>query len=190
MILKIICTLFLINILLIAEEVTSNLSPFGITLGEKFDKNLQISKLSEDTFTVNPTKPISYFISYIVFLNQNELVSKIVGISDTFKNDDYCTSSQSSYLKLENILTEKYGKPKHNFDFLHSGSIWKENKYYKTSLINNQRTHSTYWIINNNTIVLDEKADYNGCYIKLSYESDELMKKLIKDNDKKDLNSL
>lgn len=187
---KILLSLFLLCNLLIAEEVNIKLSPFGITLGDKFDKNIQIIKLSDDTFEVNPSKPISYFATYMVLLNKDELVSKIIAISDTFKNDDYCASSKNSYSKLEDTLTEKYGKAKHNFDFLHSGSIWKESKYYKMSLINNERTHSTYWIINKNTIVIEEKADSNGCYIKLSYENNDLIDAIIKDKDKKDSNSL
>lgn len=190
MLIKILSILFVISISSIAEEVNTKLSPFGITLGDKFDKNIQIIKLSEDTFEVNPSKPISYFNTYIVLLNKDELVSKIIAISNTFKNDDYCTSSKNSYSKLEDTITEKYGKAKHNFDFLHSDSIWKESRYYKMSLINNQRTHSTYWITNINTIVLEENADSNGCYIKLSYQNNDLVDAIIKDKDKKDSNSL
>jgi hypothetical protein len=178
------------KILLIAEETTENLSPFGITLGEKFDKNIQINKLSENTFEVNPAKPISYFISYMVLLNKNELVSKIVGISDTFKNDDYCYSSKDIYSKLENALIEKYGKTQHNFDFLHSDAIWKNSNEYKMSLIKKERTHSSYWIISKNTIVLEEQADSNGCYLKLSYEKNDLIDEIIKDKSKKDKDSL
>ena len=188
---RIIYILFLVTTLSITEEINKNLSPFGINLGHKFDKNIQISELKENIFIVNPSKPISYFSEYLVFVDKNQLVSKVVAISDKFKDDDYCHYSKSIYSKLEDTITEKYGKSQHNFDFLLIGAIWKESRDYKMSLIKNERTHYTTWLINKIFYIsLEEDADVYGCYIKLSYQKNDLIDAIIQDKDKKDSDSL
>lgn len=182
--------LFMTISMLMSEEIIKTLSPFGITMGEKINKNIQLANLSGNIFVVNPDKPISDFSSYMVLLNKQELVSKVMALTTVFKNDDYCYASKRTYLKLEELINNKYGKATKRYDFLHADSIWKDNKDYKTSLRLNQRSHIVFWSFNDYTIILEEQADYEGCYIQLTYEKDDLIKEIIKDKTDKDSKSL
>lgn len=170
--------------------------PFGIELGKPLDKSITYENLSNSNIKMinNPPKPISLFITYAVSLNKTNKVTTVIGVGETKKNDEYCFNSKTTYTKVENILRKKYGIPSEQLDTLVRDSIWSESKYYKMSLVQNERYHITVWssIASNENIEisLEEQATTEGCYIKIIYMNKHLNLKQAEEKEKSDLNSL
>ena len=173
-----------------------NLSPFGIELGNTIKPTIKLTDLrnSDIKFINNPPKPVSLFSTYAVQLNKNKDVIKVIGLTKTFEDDDYCYKSQEVYLKIENLLTKKYGKPTSKSNYLSSDSIWTNSREYKMSLVQNERFHYSKWDavknFSNIQIYMEEGADRKGCYVKLIYSDNTLSKEQNEEKEKADIDSL
>ena len=160
--------------------------PFGIKLGEKLQDKIKIKEIANMIFSVNPPKPISTFEEYWVAIDDSKKITKVSSFSQTYKNDEYCSESQSKFSSLENSLIKKYGEPANKFDFLKSGALWKDDRDYRMSLVKNERHHAIFWEYGEYAVSIEEQADIYGCYIVLRYEHKELHKKNISNKKQKE----
>jgi hypothetical protein len=182
---KIILILLILISQLIAKTPSKEkeLKPFGITLNKSLNKSLNIKKEGNIIIVLNPPKPVNLFNLYAVLLKNNKVMT-VIAVGNTYFNDDYCFSSQQDFAKVEKILTKKYGKPTNVQNYLSYDAIWSEPRYYKMSIIKNERFHYTEWNnikeYPNQRIYLEEDANDDGCYIKLMYKD----KRLNKENEK------
>ena len=180
--------------ILLASE-TKQIEPFGIKLNQQLHKSIITSDIVNSDMKVlsNPPKPVSLFTTYGLSLNKSKKVTIVVGIGKTHKNDDYCFSSQSEFTKIENILTKKYSNPSTSSNYLVHDSIWTDAKYYRMSLVENQRSHYARWdripSHPNIEILLEEEATREGCYVKLVYKDKNLTNEQIKEQDSADAES-
>jgi len=64
---------------------------------------------------------------------------------------DFTTNSDGSELatkfgEIKSALADKYGSPTSNYDFLNSGSMWKDSNDWMMALLKKERSLSSYWV--------------------------------------------
>ncbi len=84
------------------------------------------------------------FNDFTVILTPNTGVCKFEAFSKTIETNSFGTELQEKYNYLLTALTQKYGKAK-GYDFVKSGSIWKEPQDWMMGLYRKERTLATYW---------------------------------------------
>jgi hypothetical protein len=87
----------------------------------------------------------SRFESYSLIAPPTHGLCKIVAIGVTIEMNDFGTQLQAEFAEIEEALSEKYGRGK-RFDYLLSGSIWKDPEDWAMGLFKEERVLSSYWI--------------------------------------------
>lgn len=95
-----------------------------------------------------PTPPLSNsaFSEYFVLISPKEGVCKIVANAPLITNDAYGVVIKNRFAELATALKEKYGKPTSEADYLRTGSIWNEARYWMMGLSKKERVLATYWV--------------------------------------------
>lgn len=157
--------------------------PFGLMQGMSLD-----TLKKQGTFVQEPSEPYFYtsksltnghpdFESYTVILTPQDGLCKIGANGKNISTSVYGSELVSEFKNVTSALTSKYGTPENIFDFLRSGSIWKDNKYWMISLLKKERVLLTSWTSKNElpdslkaisvtTIALDASTGF----LQLSYE--------------------
>jgi hypothetical protein len=92
----------------------------------------------------SPPKPQADFPSVIVQAAPAVGVCWIKGLGNTFQSDDFGMSARSHVDAIESVLETKYGKPE-PIDFLMSGSLWTEPRYWLMGLKQGDRHYGYHW---------------------------------------------
>lgn len=123
------------------------------------------------------------FESYTVIVTPEQGLCKMQALSKDIETSSFGTELESKYQTLTNALSEKYGTPTKNYDFLRAGSIWKDSQDWMMGLLKKERTLTAFWINEGNTNFPDsiksikvETVALSGSkgYIILGYEFDNL----------------
>lgn len=123
------------------------------------------------------------FDSYTVVLTPEQGLCKIQAVSKDIETSSFGTELEGKYKSLVDAMSGKYGAPRKNYDFLRSGSIWKESQYWMMGLLKKERTLTAFWSKPENDNLPDsihsiivETLALSGSkgYIKLGYEFDNL----------------
>lgn len=95
-----------------------------------------------------PTPPLanSSFSEYIALLSPKEGVCKVIAIAPLITNDAYGVVIKNRFSDLSAALKDKYGKPTSESDYLRTGSIWSDPRYWMTALSKKERVLATYWL--------------------------------------------
>lgn len=153
--------------------------PFGLSKGmslSQIDKNAK--KTSENTYNVKVPKPNPEFELYLAQVSPKHGLIKIIAVGKTHTVNAFGDALKDVFNAYEEKLKNIYGKNR-KFDFVKSGSIWDEDKYWMMGLLKEERYHRAFWSQENGsslkediqTISLDTIAsDTSSGYIRLIYE--------------------
>lgn len=175
-------------ILSISYIATSAFSgPFGMEKGMTLEAVQRLGKFDPiDSKYVYRAKNLKSghpdFELYSVIITPLSGLCKISLVSKDVETNSYGSELSSKYSELKGTLSGKYGPVKMEYDFLMSGSIWKNSNEWMMSLRQKERTLAAFWdkktsSLNDSLsgISLEAKAlSQNKGYIILSYEFDNI----------------
>lgn len=119
------------------------------------------------------------FEAYTVILTPEQGLCNLEAIGKNIDSSSYGTELEGKYKTLISAMTVKYGKPYKNFNFLRSGSIWNEPKYWMMGLLKKERRLIAFWAEPGNVNMTDsltaitvEALPLSGSkgYININYE--------------------
>lgn len=121
--------------------------PFGLRMGMQASEFKEDLEKTDSPYTYKTTKvptPHSKFEFYILHIHPEYGLSVIKAVSRDITTSAYGTELQSEYTDLKDRLTKAYG-PHKEYDFLRTGSIWKEPRDWMMSMIKQERILGAYW---------------------------------------------
>jgi len=136
-------------------------APFGIEFFSKVDALEVLQDVGQGKFFVTAPKPHPAFERYLVQATPRLGVVWIKAISPILENDAYGTRVRQAQDDLRTQLEKRYGAGKMT-DFLMSGSIWDEPRYWTQSLSANERYYCTMWERPGSQVPDDLKNVYMG----------------------------
>ena len=162
--------------------------PLGLNKGmtlEELKKQGAFSPVGQQYVYTSKTLASGHtdFDLYTVILTPEQGLCKIQASSKEIDTSSFGTELESKYRRLIDAMSEKYGPPGKNFDFLSAGSLWEEPQYWMMALLKKERTLSAFWSapVNNNlpdsiqSITIESYALSGSTgYIRLSYEFDNI----------------
>lgn len=124
---------------------TNTEGPFGIGMGAD-PRVLGGEPAGKPTFykIVSPPRPHPDFEYVVVQAAENVGVCWVKGAGRNFNSDDFGVQARSHVDEIEQAMETKYGKPKKN-DFLMSGSLWTDGRYWMMGLAKGDRVYSYEW---------------------------------------------
>jgi len=157
---------------------------FGVVAGAPVSNYAPTPTKEKFTFRIKVPNPNSEFEEYIALATPNAGICKVTGIGKNHNNDSYGNSIRQSFETLQSALSEKYGQSK-SYDFLKSGSIWKDDNDFAMGLVKNERNLVSFWDSQNSSgnfgklsgIMLKAHAlGSSTTYLNLDYEFNNLSK--------------
>ena len=126
--------------------------PFGLSKGMTLG---QIKKkgafVSDDNPSIYSAKTITNgnpdFGSYSVIITKEQGLCRVQAFSKDIKANSFGHELKGKYRNLVEAVSKKYGSPSqgYDFDFLLSGSIWKEPQDWMMSLVKKERKLQSSW---------------------------------------------
>jgi hypothetical protein len=105
----------------------------------------------------------------------------IVATSITHDDNSFGERTRAEYEKVKRLLVGRYSVPTKSYDFVRSGSIWDEEKYFMIGLDKGERTLTSFWMksdgarlpkgIQNLQVKAQALSSVRG-YVSVKYESD------------------
>lgn len=133
---------------LISFSALSIAGPFGLEMGSSLtDLKKQIPLKPENTglyTTQSVPTPHPDFQSYNLIISPNHGLCKIIALSKNISTSIYGSELINKFSNIESALTNKYGTPQ-KFDHLRHGSLWKEPRDWMMGLLKRERTLSSFW---------------------------------------------
>ncbi len=170
--------LFLLSLNVQAIEVTA---PFGFKWGQSQEelknKHVTLNNCSESNKitsckTTNPIKGVSFGEEYILIMDEEKGLQKVILISKNITSDISGSDGKALYGKIKRSLIKKYNKPE---SLEHVGlELYKEyDEFYQCLKYEGCGGWFAYWKIKNGgNAILQLKGIKRGTgYIKLTYES-------------------
>jgi hypothetical protein len=167
---------------LFAQDVSG---PFGLHRGMTLEQVIQIvgkgavkeTKRDDAVQLSTVPKPHSAFEFYVLIFSPKDGLLKIGAIGHDINTNGFGEAVHDSFVEIRDAISQTYGQPEHNFDFLQSGSIWKEPEDWMMGLLKEERTLAANWrtaLPNRiNLILLEAKASSTEKgYLSLGYEFD------------------
>src|SRR5260370_22314149 len=126
---------------LATQSAVQQVEPFGFKaemsksqIFELLGKN-SISEDKEDELILKAApRPQPEFEAYLVFVSSGTGVAKVSGLSRDIDSNSFGSEMRSKFEEIQSALEGKYGKYTKTYDFLMSGSIWKEPGDWMTGL--------------------------------------------------------
>lgn len=130
---------------------THHLEPFGLTPGMTWNQVLSMVgsaavKHSQDNAYILSTapKPHPDFDEYVLLFFPPKGLVKMMAYSKTIQTNGWGQEIQRKFDEVYGAMSSKYG-PGKKLDFLRSGSLWEEPKYWMMGLRKEERTLVAYW---------------------------------------------
>lgn len=181
---KIITTVILLFLLTVAAFA----GPFGLEFGMTLDEVKQVATIERVAknnpfmYFITPNKKSNLLETYRVCISQKYGVFDITAFGYEIEADEYGDKIKNEMSKYLELIKKNYGEPTGNYDFLKSGSIWKEENDWLTALRKKERFYSFSWnisrgaqlpepiqIITIDTIFANSYS--NDCCISLVYQA-------------------
>lgn len=123
---------------------------FGLNMGESTAqitaKGVVLKKVSEGVWR---TSYLPYgnkaFDDYWLTISPKQGLCKITAWISKIQDSSYGDNTKSKFLSLKQALTQRYGTPSNDFDFLRAGAIWKEPNEWMWSISKKERTLASFW---------------------------------------------
>ena len=122
--------------------------PFGFERDIHPSQYGYCSETATDAFYTCSTspKPHSAFGYYLVYYMDGIGLCKVVGVGKDIENDRYGGKSRDIADEIAQQIEKKYGAHTAKLDFLSSGSLWDEPKYWMTGIDAEDRYYIYYWL--------------------------------------------
>lgn len=91
-------------------------------------------------------KPHPAFEVYTLIISPELGVLKIGAVGVTISTSSFGTEIHNSFVEIRDAVSETYGKPSTEFDFVQSGSLWTEPNDWMMGLLKKERSLDAYWI--------------------------------------------
>lgn len=144
---KKVCSLFILLFFLISEGFAG---PFGLDKGMSLDEARRHGSIESTpkmfqyrSKMMNNGYPDADFYTFIITPKSG--LCKISVATVDIPTSAYGTELVQKYDDIKSALTQKYGSPSRDFDFLRAGSIWNEPKDWMMGLLKNERTRAAFW---------------------------------------------
>lgn len=160
-------------------------SPFGLNRGMSKSTVIAlvgapaILRSEGDILTLKTVpQPHAAFDEYLLVFSPSEGLLKVVAVGKDIRTSGDGSEVRSAYSELKDALETGYGNPKDSFDFLKSGSIWKDSSDFMMGLLKDERLLVTYWNFEKgarsdrlSTIKIEAKATRSSIgFITVGYE--------------------
>ena len=124
--------------------------PFGLKMGLTDDQLKaaipDIQAAATNIFsTSSPPKPHDSFETYMLITSASTGLCKITAVGKTIQTSQFGDELRNAHKNLKVALTERYGQPISDHDFLKHGSMWNESKYWMMGLLKKDRIVATFW---------------------------------------------
>ncbi len=124
--------------------------PLGVKMGLSADALRQSIQLkdSKDRFTYSATtapNPHGAFDAYTFTAPPVAGLCQVTGIGKSVPTGVFGSELKSEYMALKAALTEKYGKPRSDFDFVRQGSLWTDPEDWMMGLAKKERRLAAFW---------------------------------------------
>ena len=172
--------IYIFIVLLFPLEVFSG--QFGLEVGETKEsiqkKGIRLIESESYWYRTNKLpKGNSQLNNYSLLITPISGLCRIVGRTESIETNSFGTQLISKFEFFETALNKKYGKGE-KYDFVKSGSIWDDEKYWMMGLLQKERYLMAAWKKGNqelpnhlNNILLDTHAVGSGeGVITLNYE--------------------
>ncbi len=170
------------SILFLSFEVFAG--PFGFSSGMTLNDVNKIGDFKPDTNAYwYDSKTIkngnNNFESYSVLVVPGYGLCKIIAVGKDIISNSYGEQVRTNFDDLTSALKLKYGNPTNQYDFLRSGSIWKDPNDFMMGLAKKDRTLVNYWMVADGSKLPDElksisltagATSSSKGYLTLSYE--------------------
>lgn len=181
-------TKILVTVILVVASFSAVAGPFGLSKGMTLEEVKKYGAfVSGDSPFTYTAKTLSNghpdFEIYSIILTPQQGLCKIQTAGKDVKTSSFGSELKEKHNDLVKALSNKYGSPGNNFDFLRTGSIWKDPQDWMMALLKKERTLASYWSPPERTNLPDslltiqlEAAASSGStgYIRLGYEFDNL----------------
>lgn len=120
--------------------------PFGLSMGmTKEQIGGDLKEVGQNLYeTTSVPSPSSYFKRYMLFIDKNLGLAKVLAGTEPIRTNIYGTELKRRFQEIENLLLKKYGKNEKG-DYLRHGSIWKKPKDWMTGLKKEERKLVAFW---------------------------------------------
>lgn len=162
----------------VAAGLSASAAPFGLMMGAKLSELRVVKRTSEELYEIIPPAPNSEFESYLARITPGEGLCKVIAIGKNHEGDTNGIDIRDAFADFETNLGEKYGDGR-KFDYLKSGSIWKESGEWAMAVSRKERAYTKFWTRDQGSklpgdvtaISLDVKATGpSTTYLALTYE--------------------
>lgn len=124
--------------------------PFGLSKGMTLDEVKKLGNFSPEkepfwykAYKIN--KGHDNFEAYSVLITPTHGLCKIVGVGRDIYTNSFGEQLKSKYKELTSAITQKYGEPTGEYDFLRNGSIWTDDNDFMMGLAKKDRSLVSYW---------------------------------------------
>lgn len=148
-------------IVLIYNSGVNMTAPFGIEFYSSVDNLEVVQDIGQGKYFVSAPKAHPSFDRYIVQATPRLGVVWIKAVTPTIGNDAYGTQVRQAHGDLSTQLQKRYGPGKLT-DFLMSGSIWDDARYWTQGVSANERHFFTIWEKPNAQLPEDLNSIYLG----------------------------
>lgn len=141
---------FLASLLCLAIQQSATAEQFGLRMGESASqikaKGIPLKK-EQGLVWSTPKVPNGNrtFDDYRLLISPKSGLCKIMAWTPRIEDSKYGDKTKDTFESLKTALTNKYGTPSNEFDFLRSGATWRENGEFMWSLYKKERYLSAYW---------------------------------------------
>lgn len=127
--------------------------PFGVQMGlsvaDLEASGLKLTKMQPGIYSSETApSPHQAFEGYNFVISSTSGLCKVNAVGKDIATNSFGESIRSTFSDLKNALTEKYGKPSNDYDFLRKGSIWRDSRDWMMALKLKDRTlesHRVWW---------------------------------------------
>ena len=124
--------------------------PFGLKMGiNETELKAAISDIKTASpniySTEAPPKPHDAFETYHLVTSSSTGLCKISAVGKDVPTSQFGDELRSAHKSIKDALTERYGKPTDDYNFLKHGSLWTESKYWMMGLLKKDRVLTTIW---------------------------------------------
>ncbi len=195
-------TKIFVTIILFIASFPAVAGPFGLSKGMTLEEAKKYGDfVSGNSPFVYTAKTLAGghpdFESYSIILTPQQGLCKIQASGKDVNTSAFGDELKAKHIEFVKALSNKYGSPGNNYDFLRLGSIWKDPQDWMMALLKKERTLASYWSSPERTNLPDSllsielvTAALSGSkgYLRLSYEFNNLDACLLVLNAKKDAN--
>ena len=135
--------------------------PFGLEMGmtlEQLKKQFTVEEMSPGVYkTSSVPNPHPDLVFYRLAITPEHGLCKIMTGTGAVTTSAYGSELRGRYNSFKSALTAKYGEGA-ELDFLRSGSIWQEPRYWMMGLLKKERKLITFWAEKNKPTIDNLKS--------------------------------